>query len=200
MRTIFGLALLVLVATPVGGAITVYRGPVTDPFTGQDGRLTARVRTTGAELRARLRCRGVCVVRRGRITAAYDAAASSVVGTLRDAARGRTCEFRGYLYLRFFQDDIDCAPRQIPQVPGARGREPAAGTHLRAVLDDGLRGRPDEGPGWGDRSDHSMTRSPRSSIPSSATITAPPGTRRVSPAGTWRRSTRSSLPAQASAR
>ena len=118
MRTIVGFALLALLATPVTGAVTVYRGPLTNPFTGQDGRLTARVQTTGAQLRARLRCRGACVVRRGRITAAYDAAASSVVGTLRDVARGRTCSFSGYLYLRFFQGDIDCAPGQFPQIPG----------------------------------------------------------------------------------
>lgn len=105
-------------APPVTAAFTVYRGPLTNPFTGQEGRLTARVRTTGTQLTARLRCRGACVVRRGRIAATYDAAASSVVGTLRDTARGRTCDFRGYLYLRFFQGDVDCAPGQIPQLPG----------------------------------------------------------------------------------
>ena len=87
MRIIIGLAVLLLVATPVTAAFTVYRGPLTNPFTGQEGRLTARVRTTGTQLTARLRCRGACVVRRGRIAATYDAAASSVVGTLRDTAR-----------------------------------------------------------------------------------------------------------------
>src|SRR5262245_17826269 len=55
MRTIVGFTLLALLATPVTGAVTVYRGPLTNPFTGQDGRLTARVQTTGAQLRARLR-------------------------------------------------------------------------------------------------------------------------------------------------
>jgi len=111
-------ALSLLVTNPVTAAVAVYRGPMTNPFTGQDGRLAARVRTTGSQLTARLRCRGACVVRRGRITATYDAASSSVVGTMRDVARGRTCEFSGYLYLSFFQGDIDCAPGQIPQIPG----------------------------------------------------------------------------------
>ena len=118
MRLIVGLTVLLLSVTSVTAAVTVYRGPLTDPFTAQEGRLTARVRTTGPQLVARLRCRGACVVRRGRITATYDATTSAVVGTLRDAARARTCDFRGYLYLRFFQGDVDCAPGQIPQIPG----------------------------------------------------------------------------------
>ena len=118
MRILVAAALSFLVASPVTAAVAVYRGPMTNPFTGQDGRLTARVQTTGSQLTARLRCRGACVVRRGRITATHDTVSSSVVGTMRDVARGRTCEFSGYLYLSFFQGDIDCAPGQIPQIPG----------------------------------------------------------------------------------
>jgi hypothetical protein len=48
----------------------------------------------------------------------YDAASTAVTGTLRDTVRQRTCEFRGYLYLRFFQGDIDCAPGTFRQRPG----------------------------------------------------------------------------------
>jgi hypothetical protein len=118
MRILVAAVLSLLVTNPVTAAVAVYRGPMTNPFTGQEGRLAARVRTTGSQLTARLRCRGACVVRRGRITATYDATATSVVGTVRDVARGRTCDFSGYLYLSFFQGDIDCAPGQIPQVPG----------------------------------------------------------------------------------
>jgi hypothetical protein len=119
MRTLLTLALLVLVSSSAAAALAVYRGPLTDPIAGREGQLTARVRTNGSQLRANLRCRGACVVRRGRITATYDAASSSVSGTLR--SRGRTCDFQGYLYLRFFQGDFDCAPGQIPQRPGALG-------------------------------------------------------------------------------
>jgi hypothetical protein len=123
MRTIaVAFAALVLAATHAAGAPTVYRGSVADPFFQREGRLTARVRLNGTQLTAGLRCRGgTCLVRRGRITATYDAAAASVVGTLRDIPRGRTCDFRGSLYLRFFQGDIDCAPGQFPQRPGTVG-------------------------------------------------------------------------------
>ncbi len=119
MRTMLTLVLVVLVSSPAAAALAVYRGPLNDPIAGSEGRLTARVRTNGSQLRANLRCRGACVVRRGRITATYDVGSSSVSGTLR--SRGRTCAFQGYLYLRFFQGDFDCTPGQIPQPPGALG-------------------------------------------------------------------------------
>src|SRR4029453_5584491 len=98
MRILIAGTLLLLVVSPVTAAVAVYRGPMTNPFTGQEGRLAGRVRTTGSHATAGPRCRGAGAARRGRITATYDAAPTSVVGTVRDAARGRTCEFSGYLY------------------------------------------------------------------------------------------------------
>jgi hypothetical protein len=122
MRTIaIAFTVLMLASTCAPGAPTLYRGPLADPFFAREGRLTVRVRVSGTQLTAGLRCRGTCLARRGRITASYDAAAASVLGTLRDIGRGRTCDFRGSLYLRFFQGDIDCAPGQFPQRPGTVG-------------------------------------------------------------------------------
>ncbi len=116
MRTLVMVAILAWAAPTLA---VVYRGPLNDPYAAREGRLTARVQVSGSRLTARLRCRGACVVRRGRIDATYDAAGSSVQGTLR--SRGRSCEFQGYLYQRFFQGDFDCAPGQIPQAPGSVG-------------------------------------------------------------------------------